>query len=297
MCACRIGTSGLILSDRGLLLDFVFDEIAGGFAFGFRPLLFHGKRGDHRRLRIHRGRRSLNFNRLVGCAYVERGVNFVVPANAQINIRQIESLETSGCHKNRRVASLNVGEAIAALSVGGGHLRSPGFLIANSDLSARDDCSRGIFHDAVEAGGGVRLTLAWGRRRGLQLGKLLQGRLMRVGCEHGRFGQRYDRPPSVERLRNVLNERLRGTCDQRQLHILPILADGVVDDRPALQQWPLVGLLGQENAIRALPNRNFTDVTHENIAIPRSRCGQAHAANVASAGGADEAEIPAHLVE
>lgn len=45
----------------------------------------------------------------------------------------------------------------------------------------------------------------------------------------------------------------------------------VVDDRPALQQRILVGLVRKKNAVRALPNRHFADVTDEDIAISPAR--------------------------
>ncbi len=56
------------------------------------------------------------------------------------------------------------------------------------------------------------------------------------------FRKRNNRTPRVIGLRELFDERLRRACHQRKLHIVPVLADGVVHDGPTLQQRLVAGL-------------------------------------------------------
>ena len=102
--------------------------------------------------------------------------------------------------------------------------------------------------------------------------------------QHGRLRQRDHRPAGIERLRDVLNKRLRRAGDQRQFYVFPIFADGVVHNGPALQQRLVARLLGQDDAVCALPYGDLADVAHENIAVAAARSGNRHASQITRAG-------------
>src|SRR5205814_6724067 len=86
----------------------------------------------------------------------------------------------------------------------------------------------------------------------------VERRLMGLWSQEERFGQRDNRPLQVQRLRELLNERLWRAGDERELDVLPVLADRVVDDRPGLQErGPRPRR--KDDAVRRLPDRNFAD--------------------------------------
>ena len=88
---------------------------------------------------------------------------------------------------------------------------------------------------------------------------------LRVGGD-GNF-----RTAGVERLRERLDEALRRTGDQRELHVVPVGADGVVDDGPALHGGVAVGLAREDHAIGGFPDRHFADVADAQLALSLSR--------------------------
>ena len=63
----------------------------------------------------------------------------------------------------------------------------------------------------------------------------LERPLMRDGRNVRRFRHGHFRPLRIDRLRKRLDEALRRSCDQRELDVVPVRADSVVDDRPSLQ--------------------------------------------------------------
>ena len=74
------------------------------------------------------------------------------------------------------------------------------------------------------------------------------------------------RPRHVDGLVEVHRERNRPAAHQRQIDVVPIFLRGVFDDGPALQERLLV--VGQDEAIRGLPDRGRLDVAHADV--PRS---------------------------
>src|SRR5579871_2852280 len=129
-----------------------------------------------------------------------------------------------------------------------------------------------------------------------QLGILLYGGLVRLRREHDGLGQGDNGPSNIERLGDVLDEGLRRACDERELNVFPILSDGVVDDRPALQERLLVRFVGKEDAIRTLPDRNLADVTHEDVAVAGTGGIEAHSAHITGSRGADESKVSSDFV-
>ncbi len=57
------------------------------------------------------------------------------------------------------------------------------------------------------------------------------------------------RAAGVERLGNRLDEALRRTGDEGELHVVPVGAYRVVDDRPALQGRGAIGLARKDHAV------------------------------------------------
>jgi hypothetical protein len=92
-----------------------------------------------------------------------------------------------------------------------------------------------------------------------------------------------DRTPCIVRLRNRLDERLRRTGDQRELHIRPVLSDRVVDDGPALEDGFSIAV-GQHETVGRFPDRDFADVADEQPPRAAAARGDDHlAGGVASA--------------
>src|SRR6266581_8994807 len=85
------------------------------------------------------------------------------------------------------------------------------------------------------------------------------------------LGQRDHRTSRVERLGDILNERLWRTCNKRKLHVFPVFAACVIDDCPALQQGLFSSLVWKNNSICAFPDRHFADVANKHVAIARTR--------------------------
>ncbi len=117
---------------------------------------------------------------------------------------------------------------------------------------------------------------------------------MRLRGDHGILRQRHYRTPRVVGLRKLLHKRLRRSCHQRQLDVLPVFSDRVVDDGPALQQR--LAFVRDHDSISALPHRDFADVADQQIALALAGGGDGHAAHVLIAGGGDEAEIFSHFI-
>ena len=60
--------------------------------------------------------------------------------------------------------------------------------------------------------------------------------------QHRQFRESYTRSPGIVRLRDVLDEALRGTRNQREFDVVPIFSDGVIDDSPPLEQRLLLSI-------------------------------------------------------
>ena len=119
---------------------------------------------------------------------------------------------------------------------------------------------------------------------------------MRLRRQHDRSRQRNFWPSRVEGLGNVLNERLRRARNQGKLHIFPILANRVIDDRPTLEKRLLAGLVGEDDSVGALPDRHLADIAHKNVTIACAGRGEAHAPHVTRARRTDQAEIAADFI-
>ncbi len=116
---------------------------------------------------------------------------------------------------------------------------------------------------------------------------------MSLGRHHCVFRQRHNWTPPVVRLRQFLNERLRRSRNQRQFDVLPVFADRVIHDGPALQQR--LALLRNYDPVRTLPYRNFADVTDQQIALAFTGGRDGHAADVLIACRCDQAKILSNL--
>ena len=85
---------------------------------------------------------------------------------------------------------------------------------------------------------------------------------------HHRAGlDRHHRPLGVDRLGQLLDERLRRAGDQRQLDVGPVLAQRVVDDGPALEERLARRLGRNDQPIGRLPDGDGADVADEQVAI------------------------------
>ena len=107
--------------------------------------------------------------------------------------------------------------------------------------------------------------------------------------------QRHNGPPSVIRLRKLLNERMRRPGHQRQLHVVPIFANRVVHDGPTLQQRLLLRLRRQHKSICCFPDRHFADVAHVQIAFTRARRRNCHPPQILVARRSDQAKVSPHF--
>ncbi len=117
---------------------------------------------------------------------------------------------------------------------------------------------------------------------------------MRLRSDHGVLRHRHHRAPRVVGLRKILHKRLGRARHQRQFHVSPIFADGVIDDGPALQQR--LAFIRDHDSVGALPHRNLADVADQQTALAFA-CGRdGHAAHVLIAGGGDEAQIFSNFV-
>src|ERR1700722_5974785 len=97
----------LVLADRDLLLDLVFEEISGGLALGLGALLFC-KRRDRSGRSLDRWSLPSYLHRLARRSQVQRGVDLVVATDAKVDIRKVESLKACGIHENCGISRLNI---------------------------------------------------------------------------------------------------------------------------------------------------------------------------------------------
>ena len=65
---------------------------------------------------------------------------------------------------------------------------------------------------------------------------------MRLWREHRQLRECDCGSPSVIGLRDVLDEALRGTRNEREFDVVPIFSDGVIDDSPPLEQRLLLSI-------------------------------------------------------
>src|SRR5580704_9060607 len=137
----------LVFSDVDLLLDPVFEEISGRLAFSLGPLLA-GDVGHFGGLGLDYRWRAGHFHGLTGDAYIKRGIYFIVAADSDVNVAQVETLEAGSTDEHGRVARLNVNETVVALAIRIGYLGTAGFFVAHSHISAGDGRSRGVSYKA-----------------------------------------------------------------------------------------------------------------------------------------------------
>ena len=97
-------------------------------------------------------------------------------------------------------------------------------------------------------------------------------RLMRLRRCLRSGGDRDLRPARIERLAKRLDKTLRRAGHQRQLHVVPVRAHGVIDHGPSLHGRVAVGLARKDNPVGRLPNRHFADVADPELrAVPGQR--------------------------
>ncbi len=99
----------------------------------------------------------------------------------------------------------------------------------------------------------------------------------------------------VDGLRERLKEALWGARDERELNIVPVGADGVIDDGPALEGGGLRRAGGwsggQEDAVGGLPDGDLGDVGDTEVAGAGSVVLKGEVAESLTAVGGDELKI------
>ena len=65
------------------------------------------------------------------------------------------------------------------------------------------------------------------------------------------------RTADVERLAEGLDEALRRAGDERELDVIPVGADGVIDYRPALQDGVVGCVFGKDDAVEWISRRGL----------------------------------------
>ena len=157
MCACKIGTSADWFLPIVIFCLILYSKKSPADLPSASEPCFSASDGDRSGPKSSTVGASASYlHRLVRRSQVQRGVDLIVATNAKVDIRQVESSESLWHSQNCGVSRLNIVEAVAALGIGGSHLRDARLLVANRNSRAADRRSRRIFHDAVEAGGGVR---------------------------------------------------------------------------------------------------------------------------------------------
>ncbi len=182
----------------------------------------------------------------------------------------------------------------------GGPIRSTAGPSSNSGADAHataaddpsDDSSMHTARDSTDHPG----RYPAGRRKltvhGVRL--LFHRRFVCLRRNHRIFRQRHHWASRVVGLRQFLHEGLRRARDQRQFHILPVFPNRVIDDGPSLQQR--LALAGNHNSVRALPDRHFADVAHQQVPFALPSGGDGHAPDVLIARRGDDAQILADFV-
>ena len=64
-----------------------------------------------------------------------------------------------------------------------------------------------------------------------------------------------------------LDEALRGSSDQRKLHVVPVGADGVVYNGPSLDGSVAIGCSREDHAVGGFPYGNLADVADAKLAL------------------------------
>jgi hypothetical protein len=84
--------------------------------------------------------------------------------------------------------------------------------------------------------------------------------------------------------------------DEREFDVVPVFADGVVHDGPALEERFFAGFAWQNDAIGRLPNGDFADVADVELAVAGAFGGESHAAEILLADGGEQVKILADFV-
>ena len=114
-----------------------------------------------------------------------------------------------------------------------------------------------------------------------------------VGLRRGlRFSGNGDlRPARVERLRDGLDETLRSTRNQGELHVVPVGANGVIHYSPALDDCAAVGFAREDHAVGGLPDRHFADVADVELALALAESIECEVAQASGMRGRQQLEI------
>ena len=94
----------------------------------------------------------------------------------------------------------------------------------------------------------------------------------------------------------MLNEGLGSAGDERKLDVVPVFADGVVHDGPALEERVTTWFARQNDAIGGFPDGNFADVADVELAVAGAFGGEGHAAEILLADGREQVKILADFV-
>src|SRR6185369_16259053 len=100
---------------------------------------------------------------------------------------------------------------------------------------------------------------------------------------------------SVEGLRERLNEALRRSGDEGELHVVPVCADGVVDDCPALEGGIAVGLARKDHTVGSFPNGHFADVADAELARAGAEGVEREMAKAGRVRGREQFEVAIEL--
>ena len=144
---------------------------------------------------------------------------------------------------------------------------------ARTVASGNDGAGR-IGDESAEA------TVAADKRRGVGLRRELRA-----------FRQSDDGAAAVVRLGELLDKGMGRAGDEGEFDVVPVFADGIVHDAPALQERLLGGVGRQHDAVGGFPDGHFADVADVEIAIAIAGGGNGHAADILIARGGDQAEV------
>ena len=112
---------------------------------------------------------------------------------------------------------------------------------------------------------------------------------------HGGGGDGDLRAAQVEGLGEGLDEALRGAGDERELDVVPVGADGVIDDGPALEDGGLLGGFGEDDAVGGFPDGDFADVADVELARAAAEGVEGEMAEAGGVVGAEEFEVAVEL--
>ena len=99
----------------------------------------------------------------------------------------------------------------------------------------------------------------------------------------------------VERLREGLDEALRCSGDERELDVVPVGPDGVIDDGPALEDGGVGCVFRKDQAVGGFPDGHFADVADAELALAGAEGVEGEMAEAGGVVGAEEFQVAVEL--